>query len=73
MTRLAEEVGELAEQINHFENQGVKRARHGVPDRMALAKEVQGVLRTAMQISDHYDLHAELEESVDSSLSKFEG
>lgn len=67
MTRLAEEVGELAAQVNHFEDSGVKRAKHGEPDRMTLAKEVQDVLRCALQIVDQYELDAELAASVENS------
>ena len=32
MTRLLEECGELAEQVNHFEGIGVKREKHGEPE-----------------------------------------
>ena len=31
MTRLLEEAGELAQQVNHFENSGVKRAKLASP------------------------------------------
>jgi formate hydrogenlyase subunit 6/NADH:ubiquinone oxidoreductase subunit I len=41
MARLLEERGELAEQVNHFEGTGVKRDKHGRPDKAKLAKEVQ--------------------------------
>ena len=39
MTRLLEECGELAEQVNHFEGTGVKREKHGEPDKAKLAKK----------------------------------
>jgi NTP pyrophosphatase (non-canonical NTP hydrolase) len=41
MTRLLEEAGELAQQVNHFENSGVKRDKHGEPDRARMAQEVK--------------------------------
>ncbi|RIK54589.1 MAG: hypothetical protein DCC57_06615 [Chloroflexi bacterium] len=66
-TRLLEEAGELAAQINHFEASGVKRAKHGEPDPMKLAKEVQDVIRCALQIARHYGIEAELAASVDRS------
>jgi NTP pyrophosphatase (non-canonical NTP hydrolase) len=65
MTRLAEECGELAAQVNHFENVGVKRQKHGEPDRAKLAKEVQDVLRCALQIAAHYHLEAELDAAIE--------
>jgi hypothetical protein len=47
ITRLCEEAGELASEVNHFEDMGAKRLKYGLPDRKALAKEVQDVIRTA--------------------------
>ena len=63
-------ISELAAQINHFEGSGVKRAKHGEPDRMALAKEVQDVIRCALQVADYYDLDAELAASVEKSYQQ---
>lgn len=67
MTRLTEECGELAAQVNHFENLGVKREKHGVPDREKLAKEVQDVIRCALQIATHYGIEEELDNSIEHS------
>ncbi len=65
VARLAEECGELAAQVNHFENAGVKRQKHGKPDRAKLAKEVQDVLRCALQIAAYYHLEAELDAAIE--------
>ena len=67
MTRLLEECGELAEQVNHFEGKGVKRAKHGEPDKAKLAKEVQDVIRSALQIAHYYGVEPELEASIEKS------
>jgi NTP pyrophosphatase (non-canonical NTP hydrolase) len=48
ITRLLEECGELAEQVNHFEGTGVKREKHGEPDKAKLAKKAQDVLRCVL-------------------------
>jgi NTP pyrophosphatase (non-canonical NTP hydrolase) len=72
MTRLAEECGELAAQVNHFEDTGVKRQKHGLPDKMKLAKEVQDVIRCALQIAAYYDIEAELDASIDGSFQKMQ-
>lgn len=64
MTRLLEEGGELAQQVNHFENSGVKRDKHGQPDRAKLAQEVKGVLLTLFQVVDYYQLEPELQASL---------
>ncbi len=70
MTRLLEECGELAQQINHFENSGMKKEKMGEPSKEKLAKELQDVIRCIMQISKHYNLEDKLEESIDKSLKE---
>jgi ketosteroid isomerase-like protein/NTP pyrophosphatase (non-canonical NTP hydrolase) len=60
ITRLLEEAGELAQQVNHFEGTGVKREKYGEPDKAKLAKEVMDVMRCALQIAQHYAIHNEL-------------
>jgi NTP pyrophosphatase (non-canonical NTP hydrolase) len=70
MTRLLEECGELAEQVNLFEDTGIKRAKVGEPDWAKLAKEVQDVLRCALQIAEHYGIEEELVASIEASLHR---
>ena len=69
-TRLLEECGELAEQVNHFENVGIKRQEHGEPDKAKMAKEVQDVIRCVLQIAHYYGIGNELEQSIDDSYRK---
>jgi NTP pyrophosphatase (non-canonical NTP hydrolase) len=69
ITRLTEEAGELAAEINHFEDTGIKRLKHGEPDRAHLAKEVQDVLRAALSIVIYYGIEAELEQSIQASYA----
>ncbi|MBM3932876.1 MAG: hypothetical protein FJ319_00980 [SAR202 cluster bacterium] len=70
MTRILEEGGELAQQVNHFEGSGSKRHKYGGPDRVKLAGEVKGLLLAAMQVVDYYGLEKELEESLDQSIRR---
>ncbi len=70
MTRLLEEAGELAQQINHFEGSGVKREKHGEPDKAKMAKEVQDVLRCAIRVAQYYGIEQELEESIEASYDR---
>jgi len=65
MTRLLEECGELAQQVNHFEGSGVKREKHGEPDRAHLAKEIQQVVGAALQLAVHYGVEREVEEAFE--------
>lgn len=61
MTRLLEEAGELAQQVNHFENTGIKREKYGPPDRQKLAKEVMQVLRCVAGVAVFYGIEQEVE------------
>ena len=65
MTRLLEECGELAQQVNHFEGSGVKREKHGEPDRALLAKEIQQVVGAALTIAVHYGVEREVEQAFE--------
>lgn len=65
VTRLAEECGEVAAEVNRFEGKGVKVERRGAPDRAKLAKELQDVMRAVLHLTLYYDLRAELAASVD--------
>ncbi len=72
MTRVAEEVGELAKEVNNFEAVGVKNEKMGTPNKMHLAKEAQDVLRTVLQVVQKYDAMKEFEESIDESFNKLQ-
>jgi len=72
VTRLAEECGELAAQVNHFENSGVKRQKKGEPDTIKLAKEVQDVLRCALTLAVYYGIEAELTDSIEQSYQRLQ-
>ena len=68
MTRLLEEGGELAQQVNHFENSGVKHQKYGEPDRSKLAQEAKGVLLTLFQLVAYYELETELQAALEQTL-----
>lgn len=72
MTRLAEEVGELAEQVNHFESVGVKHNKLGEPNKEHLAKEAQDVIRVVMQLVQKYGIEAEFNQLINSEHAKTE-
>ena len=69
-TRLLEECGELAKEINHFEGQGIKREKYGEPNKEHLAKEVQDVMRSALQIALYYQIEPELEISIEQAYQR---
>jgi NTP pyrophosphatase (non-canonical NTP hydrolase) len=73
VTRLAEECGEVAAKVNHFEKKGVKLAKLGTPDRAEFAKELQDVMRAVLQLALHYGLQEDLAGSVDESYRRVVG
>ena len=70
ITRPAEECGELAEQVNHFEQTGIKNKKHGAPDKHKMAKEAQDVIRCVLQIVHYYKIESELTQSIEESYEK---
>jgi NTP pyrophosphatase (non-canonical NTP hydrolase) len=68
VTRLAEECGELAREVQHWEGLGLKRQKHGDPDPAHTAKEVRQVLQCALEIALHYDLVDELAASIERGI-----
>lgn len=74
-TRLLEECGEVAKEINHWENTGIKRKKYGEPSKEKLADELRQSLVELFKIAEYYSVENELEESINQSLlrSKNEG
>jgi len=69
-TRLLEECGEVASEVNHFEGSGIKRLKHGEPSKDALAGEIKQAIVALMQIAVYYSVEEELEKSIDESLQR---
>jgi NTP pyrophosphatase (non-canonical NTP hydrolase) len=70
ITRLLEESGELAQQVNHFEGTGIKLQKYGPPDRKKLAKEIMDVLRCTLQVAVYYGVEAEVEAALAESYQR---
>jgi NTP pyrophosphatase (non-canonical NTP hydrolase) len=70
VTRLAEECGEVAAEVNHFEGIGVKARKLGTPDRNKLAKELSQVIGAVLHLAIYYGLQAELAASVDNTYRR---
>jgi NTP pyrophosphatase (non-canonical NTP hydrolase) len=70
VTRLWEECGEVASQVNHFEGSGIKRQKHGEPSKAALAGEIKQAMAALMQIAVYYSVQEELDKSIDDSLQR---
>lgn len=70
VTRLLEECGEVASNVNHFEDSGIKRLKHGEPSKEALAGEIKQAMVALMQIAVYYSVQGELEKSIDDTLER---
>lgn len=73
ISRLAEECGELSAEVQLWENQGVKRAKHGAPDARKLAKEVMDVMRAALAVAEYYHVEQELVAEISGSIDRAVG
>lgn len=74
-TRLLEECGEIAAEINLWEDSGVKRQKHGDPKKENIANEIRQAMVELVKIAQYYHVEDELEASIQASLerSKAEG
>lgn len=69
-TRLLEECGEVASEVNHFEKSGIKSLKHGEPSKQHLADEIKQAVNALMQLAVYYNVEKELGKSIDISLEK---
>ena len=74
-TRLLEECGEIASEINLWEDSGIKRQKHGDPKKEDIANEIRQAMVELVKIARCYHVEDELEASIQNSLerSKAEG
>lgn len=74
-TRLLEECGEIASEINLWEDSGIKRQKHGDPKKEDIANEIRQAMVELVKIARYYHVEDELEASIQNSLerSKAEG
>ena len=71
-TRLLEECGEVASEVNLWEDTGIKRQKHGEPTKEKLAGEIKQALVALIQIAAYYEVENELDESINNSLEKMQ-
>jgi len=71
-TRLLEECGEVASEINHWENSGTKKQKHGDPSKEKLADELRQAMAELIKIAMYYHVEKELETSIDKKLQQYQ-
>lgn len=67
---LLEECGELAAEVNHNENIGLKNQKHGKPEKERIAHEAKNVIWNVMRLIKYYDLEDELDKSFRDSYRR---
>ena len=70
VARILEECGEVASEVNHFENSGIKTQKHGEPSKQHLADEIKQAVNALMQLAVYCNVQNELEASIDRSIAK---
>lgn len=69
-TRILEECGEVAQEVNRFEKSGVKQQKHGCATKQDLASEIRQAINCLIQLAQYYNCEKELEESIDISIER---
>ena len=72
VTCLLEECGEVASEVNLWEDSGIKRQKHGEPKKENLAGEIKQALAALIKIAVYYEVENELEDSINASLELME-
>lgn len=70
VARILEECGEVASEVNHFENSGIKTLKHGEPSKQHLADEIKQAINALIQLAMYYNVEDELKISIDRSIDK---
>ncbi|MCM1261715.1 MAG: GNAT family N-acetyltransferase [Butyrivibrio sp.] len=68
VTRLLEECGEVANEVNRLEGSGTKVQRRGEGTKKELAGEIKDALNALNQLCLYYGAHRELAQAIDESL-----
>lgn len=70
VARLLEECGEVAAEVNLWEDSGIKRLKHGEPKKEDLANELRQAITELFKLAAYYGVEKELEESIENSLNR---
>lgn len=70
MTRILEECGEVAQEVNSLEKTGVKEQKGHYGSKKNLANEIRQSINCLLQLAQYYECEQELEEAIDVSLGR---
>ncbi len=69
-TRILEECGEVAKEVNRLEKSGTKVLRHGNGTKEDLAGEIKDAMNALMQLAIYYDAFEQVQGAINSSLEQ---
>lgn len=69
VTRILEECGEVASEVNLWEDTGIKRQKRGEPKKENLANEIRQSMVALMQLALYYNVENELDAKIEETLS----
>lgn len=71
LARLMEECGEIASEVNLWEDSGIKRQKHGDPKKENLANELRQAMCELFKIAKYYNVEKEFEDSIENTLQRY--
>lgn len=72
-TRLLEECGEVAQEVNRLEKSGIKTLKMGQGNKKDLANEIRQAMMCLCQLAQYYECEKEVDEAIDDSLRRLKG
>ena len=67
-TRILEECGEVASEVNHIEGSGTKNERYGTASKEKLASEIKDAMNALIQLALYYDVVNDVENAVEKAI-----
>lgn len=72
-TRILEECGEVAQEVNRLEKSGTKVLRRGNGTKEDLAGEIKDAMNALMQLAIYYDAEELVQEAIAKSIEQLKG
>ncbi len=70
VTRILEECGEVAKEVNRLERSGTKVLRHGDGTKEDLATEIKDAMNALMQLAIYYDAVEQVNVSINNAIEQ---
>ena len=67
-TRILEECGEVAQEVNRLEKSGIKEQKSGTASKEDLANEIRQAMMCLAQLAQYYDCEKEVKAAIDNSI-----